>query len=88
MSIFRSKLGLYNIFSYDDMGRRSFGIAIMALMILGLLTSALYGLRIDEIIQTRQCVLRPLINFFAGMFFLGTAATLIQMEIMIKSLLY
>lgn len=81
MSILSAKLKLYNICDYDD---RRFVIAVFICMITGLLGSALYGLRIEEIIKNQQCILRPLINFFTGMFFSGVIAAIIQMEIISK----
>ncbi|MBN1907577.1 MAG: hypothetical protein JW927_21025, partial [Deltaproteobacteria bacterium] len=84
MSILSAKLGLYNINYYDNTNGRLYGMVITYLIIIGLFSNALYGLRIDEIIQNQQCVLRPLINFFTGMFFLGMITTITQLELISK----
>ena len=84
MSILSAKLGLYNISRYDNSNGRLWGMVMVYLIIIGLLSNALYGLRIDEIIQNQQCILRPLINFFYGMLLLGMITAITQMEIISK----
>ena len=85
MSILSAKLGLYNIRHYDNSKGRLFGMLMLYLIIIGLFSDALYELRIEEIIQNQQCVLRPLINLFIGIFLLGMIAAITQMEIISKS---
>ncbi len=84
MSILSEKLGLYNISHYDNLKGRLFGMVTLYLIIIGLFSNALYELRIEEIIQNQQCVLRPLINLFAGMFLLGIISTITQLELISK----
>jgi len=79
-----AKLGAYNISYYDYSNGRLFGMVIVYLTIIGLFSNALYRLRIVEIIQNQQCVLRPLINLFAGMFLLGMITTITQSELISK----
>lgn len=84
MSILSAKFGIYSISCDDESYSRHLGMVITYLMIIGLFSNALYGLRIVEIIQNQQCVLRPLINLFTGMFLLGMITTITQSELISK----